>query len=225
MALDVGADGIELDVTLSADEVPVIIHDDTLERTTNGYGRVMESTLAELQALDAGTWFEDRFSSETIPTLAQVLELGRDRFSLINVELKGGWGTPPSLVEEVLGVLEQMVEPEQIILSSFDPGLLRQVRKQDPERRWRCGLLFAQKGWVSRAWPLWNRILDADFLHPTHELARLVAESTGRADQMNVWTVNDPGAILELQALGMHGVITDRPDLAKDILQEHGTDH
>ena len=76
-AIDVGADMFELDVLLSQDEHVVVIHDDTLERTTNGTGKVIDHTLAELQALDAGSWFSPEFAGEPIPTLEDALRLAK----------------------------------------------------------------------------------------------------------------------------------------------------
>ena len=88
-AIDTGCDMIELDVHLSRDNQVVVIHDDTLERTTSGRGNVADQTYAELKRLDAGSWFDPRFSGERIPTLADVLSLARNRI-LVNIELKKG---------------------------------------------------------------------------------------------------------------------------------------
>lgn len=86
-ALQIQAGMVELDVAMSRDRALVVIHDDTLERTTNGFGRVKDHTLAELKQLDAGSWFSPHFSEERIPTLRQVLELCRDK-TLVNIEIK-----------------------------------------------------------------------------------------------------------------------------------------
>ena len=92
LALAVGADGIELDVHMTRDGEIVVIHDDTLDRTTNGKGPVSDQTMAELRELDAGSWFSPEFAGERIPTLKLVLELIKDKDVLLNIEIKTGLG-------------------------------------------------------------------------------------------------------------------------------------
>ena len=89
-AIALGADGIELDVHLSADGIPVVMHDETLDRTTNGKGLIKYYNVCDLESLDAGGWFSDDYAGEAVPTLEQVLKLISDTDMVLNVEMKMG---------------------------------------------------------------------------------------------------------------------------------------
>ena len=133
-AIAAGADMIELDVHLTRDNEVVVIHDDTLERTTNGKGNVAEKTLAELKSLDAGSWFNSRFAGERIPTLAEVLEIARNRI-LVNIELKKGKNFPytmEELADRTLAVVEKAGMTDQVLFSSFDPAAVNRIRRRNP---------------------------------------------------------------------------------------------
>lgn len=214
-AVEAGADGIELDVTLSADDVPVVIHDDSLERTTDAYGPVNAMTAVELGGLDAGSWFDPAFSSEYVPTLAEVLQVAAD-LETVNVELKGGSAAPPNLAARTAEVLRAHGDPEQVLVSSFDPRVLWRLKQADPD--WPLALLFGQKGAVGAMWRVWAKGLGVRMYHPSERLAERVARVLGDASLLNVWTVNDAERMLELQDLGVHGIITDDPKAAREAL-------
>lgn len=214
-ALDAGADGVELDVTLSADGVPVVMHDDTLERTTTGHGLVWRQPLSLLRTLDAGVWFGPGFAGERVPTLEEVLALLPT--IEVNVEIKGGRGAPSGLPAAVHRVLDQHAEPERIIVSSFDPRMLRSLRRLD--RRWRIALLFGDRGLLARSWRIWARALDPEFLHPKAEILDTVLETEDPA-RINVWTVNEPDAMLQMAKRAVRGIITDDPVLARTTLEK-----
>jgi glycerophosphoryl diester phosphodiesterase len=119
-ALALGADGIELDVQLSADGVPVVIHDFTVDDTTDGSGKVARMTLAQLEQLDAGSYFDPAFAGERIPTLEKVLEVMGNRL-LLNIELKGFSLFDKGLERAVIGLIEQHALRSRVFLSSFNP--------------------------------------------------------------------------------------------------------
>ena len=119
-AVELGADGLELDIHLSRDGIPVVIHDESLERTTDGQGLVADASLKQLQQLDAGGWFSPEFMRAPLPTLAEVLSAFAGKLSL-NLELKEF-----STGVEVLSLLRQHPDAE-IIISSFDYDLLKQL--------------------------------------------------------------------------------------------------
>jgi glycerophosphoryl diester phosphodiesterase len=130
LALEQGADGLELDVQLSRDGVPVVFHDSELSRTTDGRGRISEKTLAELRTLDAGKWFDPRFAGERIPTLEEVFEAFGDR-ALYNIELKAFGVQDDGLVQAVVAwTVNDLQEAERLIrlrvdaLITDDPALL-----------------------------------------------------------------------------------------------------
>ena len=119
LALDAGAEGIELDVHLTKDGEVVVIHDHTLARTTNGTGLVADLTLAELQELDAGLWFSPEFKGERLPSLREVLELLKEHNVLLNVETKAALGYE-QLNEKLASLLDEYAMWEKTIISSFN---------------------------------------------------------------------------------------------------------
>jgi len=140
-AITDGADAIELEVHLSRDDHPVIIHDDTLERTTNGSGPVRGHTMRELKRLDAGAWRGPAFAGQRLQTLQEVLERfrGRTRFW---IELKGGSDLYPDIEERIVGLLEVYDVIEGALVQSFDHAALARLR--DFSRELRLGVLLAQ---------------------------------------------------------------------------------
>ena len=212
-----GADGIELDTTLSAEGVPVVIHDDTLDRTAGRPGYVWTKPVAELRALDAGSWFGASFAGQRIPTLAEVLELARGR-GIVNVEIKSGWKSrqhggpkPRVLAKAVVRVIEAHGDPEQVIVSSFDPRVLRNVRRRAPSIR--TGYLRWHKQrrpFAPLAW--WA---GADFIHPDVPFADEAARHAGGWEKLLVWTVDDGEEQARLAAQGVLGIITNRPAEAR----------
>lgn len=123
---------IELDVQLSRDGVPVVIHDFRLERTTNGSGNVRDHTLAELKKLDAGSWKSKKYAGERIPTLTEVLELTKGKVKL-NIELKTVGDMYPDLAASVIGKLYGVWKPCDYVITSFEKKALRQVKRIHPE--------------------------------------------------------------------------------------------
>ncbi|MGC8875140.1 MAG: glycerophosphodiester phosphodiesterase [Chloroflexia bacterium] len=147
-ALELGADALECDVHLSADGEVMVIHDETVDRTTDGHGTVSGMTLAELQQLDAGSWKDRRFAGQRIPTLAEVTELVRGRAQLF-VELRG---TSPELPARVVQVLRKGGVAEQAWLFAADCPVLEELRQLAPEMhvRWREGM---EAGDFVLTWP------------------------------------------------------------------------
>lgn len=213
LALEQGADAIELDVKLSADGQVVVIHDATVDRTTGTHGRVRDLSLAQLRALNAGSFFASRFSTEKIPMLEEVFEaVGRRTF--INVELTN-YNTPRDhLVESVCMLVKQHNLQGRVIFSSFYASNLSKARSYLPEVP--CGLL-ALNGWLGA----WARSFGFAFgkyaaLHPnlgdvTREQIQRVHRLKGR---MHVWTVNPEADIRRLFEWGVDGIFTDDPQLA-----------
>jgi glycerophosphoryl diester phosphodiesterase len=130
-ALELGVEMVEIDVTVTADRQVVVIHDQTLERTTNGRGPVSEATFEQLRALDAGSWFGSVFVGERIPSLAEVLELCRGR-TLLNVEIKPEAVSldAPALVADLVTAAGMV---DRIVISSFNPEGLEQLLATRPE--------------------------------------------------------------------------------------------
>lgn len=207
LAMDHQADGVELDVMLTKDDQLVVIHDDTVGRTTNGTGRVRDMSLEMLQALDAG-------GGEKIPTLENVLDTFGGQF-LINIELKN-YATPfDALPIIVAKLLNNYGFTEKVLVSSFNPFNFRRFRRHCPGVE--QGLLTIPN--KANHW-IW-RLFKYDALHPHHEDVdlNLVSKAKARQQQVNVWTVDNPDEIRRLAALNVDSLITNYPQEAREILE------
>jgi glycerophosphoryl diester phosphodiesterase len=221
LAFEQGADGIELDAKLSADGEVVVIHDATLDRTTNGHGRVASHSLADLRALEAGSFFSDKFRDARIPTLNEVFE-SFGKKGLINVELTNYYAGRDDLAEKVCELIKKHALQNHIILSSFFGYNLKKAAKILPDVP--RGLL-ALDGWKG----IWARSFgfmfgDYQALHPNiRDVNRQQIQRVHRLERrVHVWTVNSPEEILRLKELEADGIITDDPQAAVSALARGG---
>ncbi|MBN2469244.1 MAG: glycerophosphodiester phosphodiesterase [Anaerolineae bacterium] len=220
LAAQYGADGIELDVTFSADREVVVIHNDTVDATTDGSGEVASMPLAALKELDAGAFFSPEYAGERIPTLAEVFEALGDRV-LINVELKGLRREADGLEAAVAGLIARHGLASRVIISAFNPLRLRRMRKVAPDLP--LGFLHENQS------PLWLRWTAAALLTGVHPEAdhphdpmvtpEYLARRRRRDQRVNVWVVNDPARMRELRDMGADLIMTDRPDVLRAVLQ------
>ncbi len=216
-AIELGADGTELDVHLSADGVPVVIHDFTVEATTDGHGLVSRKTLAELKELDAGSRFEVTFAGERIPTLAEVFEAVGQRL-LINVELKSAGLWAGGLEQAVAALVKKYGMEKRVIFSSFNPLAVRRIKKLLPHVP--AGLLYAPDLpiYLRRAWlaPLCPH----EARHPHHSMVTEpgLRALRARGYYVNVWTVDDPHEMRRLIDLGVDAIITNQPDVLRQVM-------
>ncbi len=216
-ALEVGADGIEFDVRLCADGVPVVIHDATVDATTDGTGRVEAMRLAALKRLDAGSSFAPAFASTRIPTLTEVLESVKGNV-LLNIELKDISPLNQGLEQAVIDDIEQHGVEEQVLLSSFSPFALRRVQQIAPNLA--TGLLYTRPVWA--ALRLARMLMPRPFaaLHPYRAVVgeQHIRWARARNVRMHVWTVDDPSEMHRLIDLGVDGIITNTPDVLRRVL-------
>lgn len=214
-----GADAVECDVQLCADGAPVILHDDTVDRTTDGHGPVARLTLPQIQRLDAGAWFATHFRGERIPTLEETLEFARGRCGL-NLEVKGpdrGAAEPAALratVEAIAKALRRGPSPDYLVLSSFSAGALQMLRDALPKRH----LAFLVSRTLRGLRPL-HRRLGLHALHPHVRLAsrRRVRAARDLGLRVHFWTVNDAGLMRRLLDMGCDGLMTDDPALFESL--------
>lgn len=201
-AAELGADGIELDVHLSRDGVPVVIHDDTVDRTTNGRGPVTDLTYDELSRLDAGSWFSSCHASEPVPGLSDVLQIFSGHLR-INIEIKEARAG-----EAVLTILSDFPRAD-VVISSFDPELLRVMRRLAPALP--LAVLLDRGNW-RRAVKLALE-LGAIAFHPNAALVSRPLIAACRASNLPVhtWTVDDTGLVRSLQRAGIDGIFTNDP--------------
>jgi len=200
---------VELDVQLSKDGVPVVIHDFTLKRTTGRTGRVRDYAWRELSEMDAGSWFSPAFAGERIPSLEQVLQLIGGR-KMLNIELKTAIGLYPGLEEAVTGLVRQCGLADRTVITSFDHYAVMRARSAAPEIR--AGIIVAGLPTMVREQ---MRFAGADFLSMEFLYASkwFVRDMIDSGVQMMVWTVNEPKAIR--RALDMHPelmICTNHPD-------------
>lgn len=218
LAAELGADGIELDVHLSRDGEVVVIHDFSLEATTDGHGQVRDHSLAELRELDAGSWFGAAYSGQRIPTLQEVVDTVGHRL-LINIELKTKNLRDEGLVAEVVRIVEDCNLSHRVVISSFNPIALRRVRKANPTIP--LGLLYdADQNLILRQ--AWLRyVVRPEALHPHYSLvdSKYVRWARARGYRLHVWTADDPGVMQKLIQYGVDIIITNRPDRLGEILR------
>ncbi len=215
LAVQQGAAAIELDAMLCASGEVVVIHDDTLERTTDGHGAVRATPLSTLQTLDAGAYFAPEFRGERIPTLAQVFEsVGGQVF--INIELKN-YATPgDDLPRHVAALVRQYNLQDWVMFSSFNPLALRRIQALLPEVP--VGLLTTDSGAGRLLNGLLGRLLvPYAALHPERSAvtAKLVQRVHRRGGRVHVYTVNQVGEARRLFALGVDGIFSDNPLLLR----------
>jgi glycerophosphoryl diester phosphodiesterase len=197
-----GADGLELDIHLSHDGIPVVIHDETLDRTTNACGPVSGLTWEQLQRLDAGSWFSPCHAAESVPSLSEVLRVFERRLR-INIEIKQAVAG-----EAVLKTLAEFPRAD-VVISSFDQELLCFMRHLDNELP--LAVLFDRGNWRQAVRLAVN--IRAIALHPNVALVHRPMIAACRACNLAVhtWTVDDAGLYRSLWRAGINGVFTNYP--------------
>jgi glycerophosphoryl diester phosphodiesterase len=216
-AVELGADVIELDLHMSQDGELVVIHDDTLDRTTDGSGPVHQRSLGELMRLDAGRWFGEGFAGQRIPRLAEVLDRFAGRVPLA-LEIKAGSTFFPGIEEKVVSALRERAAIDQTAVASFDHYALRRLKEIEPTIRTAALLVGRPVSLSAIAGPAKadGLALEASFVTKTEvEVCRAAGL------QIVVWVVNDPAQMRHFIRLGVDGIITDRPDLLRLAMTEH----
>lgn len=217
LALEMGARHLELDVQLSSDGHLVVIHDDLVNRTTNGWGRVGKHKLAELQALDAGAWFDKKFAGERIPTLQAVLERYRGRAHL-HVEIKG---KTAGLSERTADLIRELGWTRDVTMTSFQKDKLEALRAYAPE---------LPAGWLLRT-------IDDEILNEASRFG--IAQLCPKADtvtpelvvqlrtagfHVRAWGVANEALMREMVAAGVDGMTVNFPDRLISYLAARSSD-
>jgi glycerophosphoryl diester phosphodiesterase len=213
-AITAGADVLELDVHLSADDQLVVIHDARLERTTDGRGLVREHTAQQLKRLDAGRWFGRRYRGQRLQLLSEVLERFRDRVAFA-VELKAGSDVYPGIEERMVTLLQLYDVADRTLIASFDHHALRRCHEVDPDIRTGAlvvGRLLAPGALAPPG------VLTALCLHAELVTASVVTAAREAGLDCYVWIVNDATAAARFAGWGVAGLVTDRPDLLRPVL-------
>jgi glycerophosphoryl diester phosphodiesterase len=210
-ALDMKADGIELDVHLSKDGHVVVIHDEKVDRTSNGKGLIRDLKLDELKSLDFGAWFSSEFAGEPIMTLDEVLSLLDGWDGILNIELKSGYVLYDNIEQKVIDLLRQHKRIEKCIISSFNHYSLLEIKKLEPALK--IGLLYSA-GLVD-PWK-YAKMVGAEAIHPFFSSAQapVVKGCNDNGIIINPWTIDQPEIIKALTQFGVDGIITNVPDVA-----------
>ena len=218
-ALELGADGIELDVTLSRDGEIVVFHNYLLPKTTDGKGLLARQTLSELQSLDAGSHFSVDYAGTCIPTLEELVEaVGEETFFMIEIK------TNPFSVKGIEKAVAQFIGKHnmyhRVVVSSFSPLDLRRVRYYD--NKIPLGLLNVPilPFFMNRF--SFKTFAQAEVVHPMHQLVNRKFLKHARAGGVKTmaWTVNRKKDMERMVDLGVEGVITNYPELFDEVLKE-----
>lgn len=217
-AIDMGADGIELDVQLTKDGEIVVTHDETINRVSNGAGWVKDYTLAELKQFNFNKTHPE-FPFTAIPTLEEVYQLMAGNILLINVELKTGVISYAGLEEKVAALTKMMHMEERVIYSSFNHYSVKKMQELSPMSK--TGLLYAD-GFMDV--PAYGKKMGVDALHPVvHNLRYPCFLEECRKENLavHVWTVDYTVDIKRMCADGVDAFITNCPDRARRIVDEY----
>lgn len=213
------ADMIELDVLLTRDSIPVVLHDDTLNRTTSGTGSVSNIFFRELQELDAGLWFSDKYKDTRIPSLQTVLRWAKDRIS-VNIEIKGSndGGKKSEVEEAVFELVNQYAMREHVVISSFSCDAIKRVKKISPQiataylnseysfgtpRNYEKMLKCGANGINLKPWQMKKDLMDR---LKDHEIP------------VWIYTINEEIMMRDVIRKGATGIFTDRPDLLRRVV-------
>ncbi len=227
-AIEVKADMIELDVCLTKDRVPVVIHDTTLERTTDGEGLVSGYTLSELKELDAGSWFSSEFKGESIPTLEETLDQTKGRIT-VNIEIKPESfesSEPTDAVEiQICRLVEKFGMVESVLISSFKHSFFsriqsfyRKYKRSNPLRIAPIQGYFESDDAVIE---LCQREKAYSY-HPNESFltVSLIDELKACGFRVFPYTINDEERMTNLIQMGVHGIISDEPEKLRKVLKK-----
>jgi glycerophosphoryl diester phosphodiesterase len=210
-AIKQGADWVEIDVQETADGHVVVFHDSDFKRVAGNELKIWEATLDDLQDLDIGSWFAPEFKDERVPMLEQVLETCQGKIG-VNIELKF-YGHDVRLEERVIEIVEKYDMESEVVVMSLKLKSVQRLRELKPS--WQVGLLTAAAiGSLRR--------VDADFLAVSAGTATrdFIRETHRSGKKVHVWTINDPIAMSTMIGRAADNLITDKPAVARQVLEE-----
>lgn len=214
-ALETGCDGIELDVQMSSDGELVVIHDETVDRTTDGCGRVRDMSLAQLRELDASASFKGAYGRNRIPTLDEYLDLVAGAGIVTNIELKNGVYRYPGMEERLVATIRRRGLERRTIFSSFNHQSAVICAALCPEAE----VAFIESAWLLGA-GAYCEARGARYLNPRHTFLtpENAAELAAHSVRAQAWTVDDPVELRRLAALGIDSIISNDPAAAMEAL-------
>ncbi|MCR5689285.1 MAG: glycerophosphodiester phosphodiesterase [Clostridiales bacterium] len=218
-AVNMGVDGFETDVHLTSDGEIVLCHNYTIDETSDGSGRIEDMTLAELKEHDFGSYFSPDFAGTRIPTLAEFLEFcadRRDKINIINIEIKPPLDKETGIAAATVEAVKRFGLFDELLISSFDHQVLLDCKACDPACR--TGYLYPTTQPIRGQSPVPTlaavKRTGCDAVHPISMLVNraYIERMHKNGLAVNVWTVNDGKAIMDLTEWGADGIISDMPD-------------
>lgn len=223
-SIEIGVDGFETDIHLTADGVPVVCHNYTIDETSNGTGEVTKMTLDELRTYDFGSYFHEKFTGTKAPTLEEFYTLCETAdIEIMNVEIKPPLDGNMEIVAKAIDAAKAHGLFDKLLISSFSADVLVECKKVDPECK--TGYLYAPNkahfytnmffGYVEFA-----KKIKADYLHPHYSTVtkKYVKRLHENGIGVNVWTVDKPSTITKMMKCGVDGLITNAPETCKALI-------
>lgn len=211
-AVEAGADFAELDVGLTRDGQVVLMHDRTVDRTTDGTGDLGDLSLDEVRALEAGSWFGEAFDGEPIPTLREVIRFAKGRLKL-NIEIKTS-REEPTIAAAVVEIIRSESFGNDCMVTSFSRETIEEVKRIAPELQ--TGFIFGEdypEDVFDGTWEVLSSnyaVVDSVFM----------ARAKAGGKRVHVWTVDDRDEMMRLMGLGVAGIISNRPALLLEVMAE-----
>lgn len=215
-AYEMGADGIELDIQLSKDGKIVVIHDETIDRTTNGKGFVKDFTLQQLKSFNANATHPE-YEYEQIPAMEEVFDLLKPTNMTVNIELKTGVYDYEGIEEKIIALTHEKGFEKRVIYSSFNHYSILRIQKLDPDAK--TAFLFAD-GFVDIV--EYGKKYHVNALHPDQTCLRypgFMEKCQESGIEVNTWTVNTTKEIQNAMNYGVHAIIGNYPDRIRKVLE------
>lgn len=216
-AIELEADMIELDITLSKDKIPVVIHDDTMDRTTNGKGKIRATSFNKLKLLDAGSWKNPKFHQEKIPTLEEVLQLIKKSKIDLNIEIKSSAFekkfSPSCIESQTLNLIQKYKLLNRIVISSFEPKVLLRLRELSAKVK--LSFLIEPNFEILKIDPIaFVKQIRASSLnmHKSQVNTNIFTEAMNLKIPIYIYTVNTTQEMKKMQKQKVTGVFTNFPD-------------
>ncbi len=216
-AVEAGADGIELDVQLTRDGEVVIIHDELVDRTTNGKGRVNNYTLEELRKLDASAGYVGVYGVNPIPTFREYCEYVKDLPIVTNIEMKTGVLEYLGIEEKVLNMIHEFHLEDRVVISSFNHFTIKRMMAMEPELKYG----FLSETWIINAGKYCHE-QGVDCYHPLFRnlIPSVVDELKSYGLEINTYTVNTPEDVQDMLDKGIDIIISNFPEMALEVREK-----
>ena len=226
-AVDLNSDGTETDVHLTKDGYVVICHNPTVDEMSNGTGKIVDYNFEDIRKLDFGKKFSSEFEGTPLPTLEEYLECMEkaECIKIINVEIKPNKNEREELVSKTIDAAKRHGVFDKLLISSFDYKMLKEAKRVDPSCK--TAYLYPTYASMLMIWGFFSftlaKSIKCDALHPHKGFIskRTIDKAHKKGMTVNAWTVNEEQDILALIEKGVDGLITDRPDYVREVIEKH----